>query len=408
MKRFDIHNWQNKYLIKEQTTYGDLQKSFNKDISSFTQDLERYLDEPKVKAVLDAGLADGDPNDDKIAYTTRPVAVKKLTPTQNIIGFDDSVQEGPLEDKYGTLDTAFTSTPDVGGPIVTYAGKYIIDGHHRWSATFAVNPGANMDAIDIKPKPGFQPVDILKAVHTSIALNQDRVPRSSASAINLLNGVTYEGVLGKVEKYLTPKAAAIWAENGITGNESIAKHLHKNLELIVDRGHISDAPDRIDMPQSDSAGRGTEIDRIKDLSTGKINIAPPFKPITKENKMKNTKLHEVKNIISNLIKEQQKDDRFNKSTKTIAGLADLFLDTSKKLRKGEFKGIQSGEIDEIDDLFNMILTAAEETNITAVIQRLEGMLGKQIKSEPMGVDLSDEPVSSKFSEPMADVDDEII
>ena len=56
-------------------------------------------------------------------------------------------------------------------------------------------------------------------------------------------------------------------------------------------------------------------------------------------------------------------DKFNQSTKTIAGLADLFLDTSKKLRKGEYKGIQATEIDEIDDLLTMVLTAAEETNI---------------------------------------------
>mgnify|MGYP001092049256 FL=1 len=107
------------------------------------------------------------------------------------------------------------------------------------------------------------------------------------------------------------------------------------------------------------------------------------------------------------IKEQE-DERFNQSTKTVAGLADLFLNISKRLRKGEFKGIQAGEIDEIDDLLTMVLTAAEETNITAVIKRLENMLGKNIKSEPMGVDLSDEPVSSKFSEPMGDIDDEII
>ena len=78
------------------------------------------------------------------------------------------------------------------------------------------------------------------------------------------------------------------------------------------------------------------------------------------------------------IKEQE-DDRFNQSTKTISGLADLFLNISKGLRKGEYKGIQAGEIDEIDDLLTMVLQAAEETNITAVIQRLEGMLGKSIK-----------------------------
>ena len=76
---------------------------------------------------------------------------------------------------------------------------------------------------------------------------------------------------------------------------------------------------------------------------------------------------------------EQEDERFNKSTKTVAGLADMFLDYSRRLRKGEFKGIQAGEIDEIDDLLSMLLIAAEETNITAVIQRLENMLGKSIK-----------------------------
>ena len=101
MAKFNIHNWQAKYLIKEQTTYGDIAHSFDKDVASFTQDLEKYLNEPKVKAVLDAGLADGDPNDDKISYTTRPVAVKKLIPTQNIIGFDESVQAN-LTNKYGS------------------------------------------------------------------------------------------------------------------------------------------------------------------------------------------------------------------------------------------------------------------------------------------------------------------
>ena len=72
-------------------------------------------------------------------------------------------------------------------------------------------------------------------------------------------------------------------------------------------------------------------------------------------------------------------DKFNQSTKTITGLADLFLNISKGLRKGEYKGIQAGEIDEIDDLLTMVLQAAEETNITSVIKRLEGMLGNSLK-----------------------------
>ena len=168
----------------------------------------------------------------------------------------------------------------VGGPIVTYAGKYIIDGHHRWSSVFSVNPGANMDAINIKAKSGFQPEDILKAVHTSVALDVDYVKRATADEVeNLYAKMDYKGVLGKVNKYIKPEAAEIWAENGYPNNESIATKIFKNLQIIKNRGFISTAPDRSNMPQVDAAGSGTEEDRIKDLSTGRINISPPFKPL---------------------------------------------------------------------------------------------------------------------------------
>jgi len=68
-----------------------------------------------------------------------------------------------------------------------------------------------------------------------------------------------------------------------------------------------------------------------------------------------------------------------KAAKTLSGLANKFLDVSKRLRKGEYKGVQTAEIEEIDIFVDMIMQAAMETNITTVIKRLEGMLGKSIK-----------------------------
>ena len=401
MKKFNINKWRNKHLLKEQTTYGDIAQSFDKNVASFTQDLEKYLNEPKVKAVLDAGLADGDPNDDKISYTTRSVAVKNLQPTQNIIGFDESVQAN-ITNEYGSLQSIFDGTPNVGGPIVTYAGKYIIDGHHRWSSVFSVNPGANMDAIDIKAKQGFQPDDILKAVHTSVALDIDYVKRSTADpAENLYTKMNYNGVLGKVNKYLTDQAKVIWAENGYSDNESIANALFGNLQILKDRGFINNAPDRSNMPQVDAAGRGTEIDRIKDLSTGRINISAPFKPINENKKMKNILKERFQKLAG--LKEEE-DERFNQDIKTVTGLANQFLSISKRLRNAKYKDVQAGEINEIDDLITLILQAAEEGNVTAILQRVKAIVSKQIKEPKLG----DEPVSSKFSEPMGDIGDEII
>tara|TARA_R110002167_G_scaffold72490_1_gene203837 strand:- start:201 stop:596 length:396 start_codon:yes stop_codon:yes gene_type:complete len=87
------------------------------------------------------------------------------------------------------------------------------------------------------------------------------------------------------------------------------------------------------------------------------------------------------------ILNETEDERFNDDTKTVSGLADKFLDVSKRMRKGEYKGLQSGEINEIDDLLAMVLQAAMDGNITAVIIRLEGMLAKSIK-EPAEKDPS--------------------
>jgi len=271
---FDLKKYLANNPLLQEADAKDLEKSFKKDVSSFRADLDTYMADPKVQAVLKAGLADGDPNDDKLPYTETPVAVKKLIPTQKEIGFDQSILN-LLDDKYGSLDSILAGKANVGGPIVTYAGKYVIDGHHRWSQVFAGNPGASMDALDIKAKSGYQPQDILKAVHGAVAAELDKVPASDPKGINIMTGVNYEGVLGKVQKYLTDGASKVWNKYGFDTPEKIAKHLYNNLEQIVKNGHIAAAPGRADMPQTDADGSKTKA-KIDALAKGEINITSPF------------------------------------------------------------------------------------------------------------------------------------
>ena len=250
----------------------DLEKSYGKDPSSFRSDLEGYMSDTKVKAVLAAGLADGDPDDDKMPYSKANIAVKGLTPTQNEIGFDQSIK-GNLTDEFGSLAGIFKGTPDVGGPIVTYAGKYIIDGHHRWSTVFAVNPNAKMAALDIKSKSGFEATDVLKAVHSAIAVDRDKVPSADPKGINILAGIEYNDVLKAVNAFLSDKAKKIWKYNNFKSNEAIAKHLTDNLNNLGDP--VSGAPGRKDMPQTD-ADKTAPIDKLNALAKGYINVAAPF------------------------------------------------------------------------------------------------------------------------------------
>tara|TARA_R110001592_G_scaffold125556_1_gene335626 strand:+ start:267 stop:596 length:330 start_codon:yes stop_codon:yes gene_type:complete len=101
--------------------------------------------------------------------------------------------------------------------------------------------------------------------------------------------------------------------------------------------------------------------------------------------MKNIKLHKVKNHIAKLIREEEE-----KETKTITGLADAFRDVSIGLRKNQYKGIQGAEITEIKKLLDLVLQAAMDTNITTIIQRLEAVVGKAIKTGPTSLGQEDE------------------
>lgn len=297
MDNFDLRNFLYNNTLLNEDAKEDLEKSYEKDVEGFRKDLSKYINIPKVKAVLAAGLADGDPDDDKLPFTSTKVAVKKLIPTQKEIGFDQSVK-GNLDDKFGSLDGILKGNVDVGGPIVTYAGKYIIDGHHRWSTVFAANPGANMDALDIAPKSGFQPLDILKAVHSSIAVDLNKVPSADPKGKNILDGsIKYKDVLAKVKEIfaVTDKGEKVWKsffekQNVPYSPESVAKHLYNNLNKIVKNGHISGSPGRKDMPQTD-ADKTKSIDKLKPLAKGEINITTPFE----ENK---------KSLIKNIIKEE--------------------------------------------------------------------------------------------------------
>ena len=242
--------------------------------------LKKIIGDPKVQAVLKGGLADGDPNDDKLPYTRANIPVGDLKPTQKEIGFDQSVLNN-LTDQYGSLKSFFTGTANVGGPIVTYAGEYIIDGHHRWSQVFAANPKAKMFALDIKAKSGFSHTDVLKAVHAAIAADTGQVPSANPLGNNLLKGTSIDQI--PIEK-LTPQAFQIWkAASPVTAGtgkqeintpEDVQKAIFANLELMIQRGFATGAPGRRHMPQSDSGGN--PIDRLGDLAKGTINIEEPF------------------------------------------------------------------------------------------------------------------------------------
>lgn len=87
-----------------------------------------------------------------IELETKLVPAKTLLPTQNRLNFNKSIGD-QITNKWSSLDLVFSkpllNSFDGPQPILTYASKYIYDGHHRWSQYMLSNPNANVEIINL-------------------------------------------------------------------------------------------------------------------------------------------------------------------------------------------------------------------------------------------------------------------
>lgn len=250
---------------------GDAFKS--PKVSDFVAQFKKIASDPKVQAILKAGLTDGDPNDEKLDYAKVTLPVLNLLPTQSEIGFDQSIMN-ILTDQYKSLASILDGNANVGGPIVTYNGKYVIDGHHRWSQVYAANPKAKMEALNIQGN--LKPTEILKLVHAAIAAKMGKVPGANPKGINILNGINMNQVQDAVNKNLTPEAEKLYKDKkGLGDKSAIAKYIFGNLQQLIRKNKpVSGAPGRINMPQTDADDQPATT-KLDLLQKGVVNFKEP-------------------------------------------------------------------------------------------------------------------------------------
>jgi hypothetical protein len=253
----------------------DLSKAFKKEsVPAYVDLLQKYQSDPKVMSVLKAGLTDGKPNDEKFSVREEMLDVKDLKPTQNEIGAVESLKN-ICTDAYGNLNGILEGVaPADMGDIITYNGKYVLDGHHRWSQVFAANPDAKMKSINIIGN--LDPKDILKAVHTAIAVDAGETKTKDA---DLAEGNLLEFTDANVEKMvkdnLNEGARKVWADNGYKTDAEIIKEIQDNVRTMLKETKPETwAPKRDSMPQPKDSG-------AKDweglLKKGEVNIINPSK-----------------------------------------------------------------------------------------------------------------------------------
>jgi hypothetical protein len=166
-----------------------LQDLVDEEYSDFVADLQKHIRDEKFQAFLQMGLEqfDGDAEDDKVKVKSDNIPVKNLVPTQSQIGLADSLGYLSSNDPAGAGKIAkLKGTPaNVGGRIVVANGRYIIDGHHRWSQVYLLNPDAKIPTYNFSTSdlPDKDPAKgALKLAHLAIAAVDQAVPLQNADA----------------------------------------------------------------------------------------------------------------------------------------------------------------------------------------------------------------------------------
>jgi hypothetical protein len=262
-------------------------------------------------------LADGgDPSDDVFGFSEAAPAVAKLIPTQNEVDIDKSLAY-PLIKKPGQFVEQVSGNGPfkLGAPIVTYNGRYVIDGHHRWSTLYSLNKNAQIVATNITIE-GLEPLDVLKAVQMAIGLDTGGVPMQNVEGTNLLklskadlSGWIKKNVKGNLyaaiaadpevkQLLVRPQAEEEGAITEFNQMETamlragLLNYLWSNVESMRQTSQpVPGAGPRDFMPQTDDANWKEPLEK------GQIDIKPPHGQRGEETPLKKVAESRIRRVI---------------------------------------------------------------------------------------------------------------
>jgi hypothetical protein len=262
------------------------------DYTEFVNKLSDLSADPKVQNFIKSGKLDGSLSDDVVTSVKTFINVRELRPTQNEIDVNKSLKF-PLTNPTCTRLYLKGGNITVKDPIVTLNGKYIIDGHHRWSQVYALNPDANIACFDLKIK--IKPIDVLKIIQLGIAGEIGEVPTAEVQGQNLLK-ISNSALKAYVNRIISNECLDVCIKfadsinDNATASDIAEKLILPNVnEMRKTSKPISNAPDRNVMPQTDAA---PEV--LMKLAKGDINYNKPYPvAVQQENKKFLGKLHDT-------------------------------------------------------------------------------------------------------------------
>lgn len=276
---------EDKEVLSKKESKQKLSSLFKKSYPDFVEALAELTMDSKF---MDSLEGDGD-GEDKLIVTTRTVKCRDLIPLQNEIGAKESL-DFPLKNKIprkniikmcGTSECSSNVYDSLGRSIITSGGKYIVDGHHRWSSIFVLNPDCLIQVKDIgQYKKGVDALKLSQMIIAVLSKSKGGVASKKASGINIIDASEQdlknyiESVID--DEFVHSYIEANLDEDGETLDEDfknknqVVNKILENCLLLQSQGiDIDAAPnDRSIMPQFDDEGK-----YLKGAEKGDVNLS---------------------------------------------------------------------------------------------------------------------------------------
>jgi len=253
---------------EEQDFDKKLKIIFKQNYPGFVSALGKFTADPKFRQFV----KDSDATKSTVNLTA--VAVTALLPTQNEIDVDKSLAF-PLTKPDAAALALKGGSVKVAAPIIIFNGKYIVDGHHRWSQLYAMNKDAKIVAYNFTNPDIKNPLDALKLTQVAIvAAGASKIPSQSVKGKNLLQmneDTLKKYVIGTVKDPAV--VAAFNTAKQLDSNEKIADYIWANVSSMQSTSQpVAGAPGRGVMPQADDVPGGQKS-TIAQLQQGVPSIA---------------------------------------------------------------------------------------------------------------------------------------
>lgn len=242
---------------------GDVEKDFQRVVDMLRKTsyenlgdaLEKIVADPKLYTLLAEGFGEGDLANVEMSSQETSIPVTQLLPSQSEIGLDNSLSF-PLKQDCSYI---FKNPVKIIAPIITYRKTFIVDGHHRWSQIYMINPSAKVAAINFNYKEQ-SPYRALRNFQGAIAVAHKEIPKSYSRVNNV-----YEMSESAIEDYIDENMQDVcWqslVKQGVCDDRdgAIDMIMDNISQLVADNPPFANAPEREYMPQTNE--KSVEIAR---------------------------------------------------------------------------------------------------------------------------------------------------